>query len=187
MASTYQNASVSCGFSSRKSLSVTTKSLSATPSPFPPEVTARPHKGRTPLFPVPKVIFCVRGAISPLLANIYPHYVFDLWAERWRRREATGDMIIVRYADDILVGFERRNDAHRFWEAMRERFAAFSLSLHPDKTRLTEFGRFAAVTRAQRGLGKPETFDFLGFSVLQRHMERRTDWTDDCVVKLRER
>ena len=106
------------------------------------------------------------SVISPLLANIYLHHVFDLWAERWRRREATGDMIIVRYADDILVGFERRNDAHRFWEAMRERLAAFLLSLHPDKTRLIEFGRFAAVTRAQRGLGKPETFDFLGFTFI---------------------
>jgi RNA-directed DNA polymerase len=106
------------------------------------------------------------SVISPLLANIYLHYVFDLWAERWRRREATGDMIILRYADDILVGFERRSDAHRFLEAMRERLAAFSLSLHPDKTRLIEFGRFAAVTRAQRGLGKPETFDFLGFTFI---------------------
>jgi RNA-directed DNA polymerase len=106
------------------------------------------------------------SVISPLLANIYLHYVFDLWAERWRRREGTGDMIIVRYADDILVGFERKSDAHRFWEAMRERLAAFSLSLHPDKTRLIEFGRFAAVTRAQRGLGKPETFDFLGFTLI---------------------
>jgi group II intron reverse transcriptase/maturase len=103
------------------------------------------------------------SVISPLLANVYLHYVFDLWVERWRRREATGDMIIVRYADDIVVGFEHEADARRFWDAMRERLEEFSLSLHPDKTRLIEFGRFAAARRAQRGLGKPETFKFLGF------------------------
>jgi RNA-directed DNA polymerase len=101
---------------------------------------------------------------SPLLANVYLHYVLDLWAERWRRREATGDMIIVRYADDIVVGFEHEADARRFWEAMRERLEKFALSLHPDKTRLIEFGRHAARRRAQRGLGKPETFNFLGFT-----------------------
>ena len=104
------------------------------------------------------------SVISPLLANIYLHYVFDLWAERWRRREAKGDMIIVRYADDIVVGFEHEADARRFWDAMRERFEEFALSLHPEKTRLIEFGRFAADRRAQRGLGKPETFNFLGFT-----------------------
>src|SRR6516225_8181829 len=103
------------------------------------------------------------SVVSPLLANIYLHYVFDLWAERWRRREATGDMIIVRFADDIVVGFEQESDAQRFWDAMRKRLEEFSLSLHPDKTRLIEFGRFAAARRAQRGLGKPETFKFLGF------------------------
>jgi RNA-directed DNA polymerase len=103
------------------------------------------------------------SVISPLLANVYLHYVFDLWAERWRRREATGDMIIARYADDIVVGFEHETDARRFWDAMRQRLEEFSLSLHPDKTRLIEFGRFAADRRAQRGLGKPETFKFLGF------------------------
>ena len=106
------------------------------------------------------------SVISPLLANIYLHYVLDLWAERWRRHEATGDMIIVRYADDIVVGFEREMDARRFLEAMRERFESFSLSLHPEKTRLIEFGRFAAVNRKRRGLGKPETFNFLGFSFI---------------------
>ena len=84
------------------------------------------------------------SVISPLLANIYLHYVFDLWAERWRRREATGDMIIVRYADDIVVGFEHEADARRFLDAMRERLEEFALSLHPDKTRLIEFGRHAA-------------------------------------------
>src|SRR5580658_8463610 len=87
------------------------------------------------------------SAISPLLANAYLHYVFDRWAERWRRREATGDMIIVRYADDIIVGFQHESDARRFWEAMRERLGEFALSLHPDKTRLIEFGRFAAANR----------------------------------------
>ena len=103
------------------------------------------------------------SVISPLLANVYLHYTFDLWAERWRRHEATGDMIIVRFADDIVVGFEHESDARRFWDAMRKRLEEFSLSLHPDKTRLLEFGRQAAVRRAQRGLGKPETFKFLGF------------------------
>jgi RNA-directed DNA polymerase len=110
---------------------------------------------------------------SPLLANIYLHYTFDLWAERWRRREATGDMIIVRYADDIVVGFQHEADARRFWDAMRERLQEFSLSLHPEKTRLIEFGRQAAANRKRRQLGKPETFNFLGFSVLQRRKERR--------------
>ncbi len=103
---------------------------------------------------------------SPLLANIYLHYVFDLWAERWRRRDATGDMIIVRYADDLVIGFQHEGDARRFLDAMRERFEEFALSLHPDKTRLIEFGRHAAARRAQHGLGKPETFDFLGFTLI---------------------
>ena len=104
------------------------------------------------------------SVISPLLANVYLHYVFDLWAERWRQREAKGDVIIVRYADDIVVGFEHEADARRFWDAMRGRFEEFALSLHPEKTRLIEFGRYAAQRRARRGLGKPETFDFLGFT-----------------------
>jgi RNA-directed DNA polymerase len=106
------------------------------------------------------------SVISPLLANVYLHYVFDRWAERWRRREATGDMIIVRYADDIIVGFQHESDARRFWDAMRERLGEFALSLHPDKTRLIEFGRFAATGRERRGLGKPETFAFLGFTFI---------------------
>jgi len=113
------------------------------------------------------------AVISPLLANVYLHYVLDLWAKRWRRREATGDMIIVRYADDFIVGFQHEVDARRFLDTMRERLQEFALSLHPEKTRLIEFGRFAAENRKRRGLGKPETFTFLGFSVLQRHMERR--------------
>src|SRR5262245_12927743 len=103
------------------------------------------------------------SVISPLLANVYLHYVFDLWAERWRRREATGDMIIVRYADDFIVGFQHEADARRFLDAMRERLQEFALSLHPEKTRLIEFGRLAAENRKRRGLGKPETFTFLGF------------------------
>jgi RNA-directed DNA polymerase len=106
------------------------------------------------------------SVISPLLANVYLHYVLDLWAERWRRREATGDMIIVRYADDVIIGFEHENDARRFLDAMRARFEEFALSLHPDKTRLIEFGRRAAVNRKQRGLGKPDSFAFLGFTFI---------------------
>jgi RNA-directed DNA polymerase len=106
------------------------------------------------------------SVISPLLGNIYLHYVLDLWVKSWRQREATGDMIIVRYADDLIVGFEREDDARRFLDAMRARLEEFMLSLHPDKTRLIEFGRFAAVDRKMRGLGKPETFAFLGFTFI---------------------
>src|SRR6516165_2899097 len=103
---------------------------------------------------------------SPLLANIYLHYVFDLWAERWRRRESTGDMIVVRYADDVVLGFQHESDARRFLDAMRARFEEFALQLHPDKTRLIEFGRYAAANRERRGFGKPETFNFLGFTFI---------------------
>src|SRR5216117_1966233 len=106
------------------------------------------------------------SVISPLLANVYLHYVFDLWAERWRRRETTGDMIIVRYADDFIIGFEHESDARRFLDEMRERLGKFALTLHPEKTRLIEFGRFAAERRKRRGLGKPETFNFLGFTFI---------------------
>src|SRR5215469_1049671 len=115
------------------------------------------------------------SVISPLLANIYLHYVFDLWAERWRRREAAGDMIMVRYADDIIVGFQHEKDASRFWDEMRDRLQEFSLSLHPEKTRLIEFGRFAAQNHERCGLGKPETFKFLGF-VLICEKSRRSDF-----------
>jgi RNA-directed DNA polymerase len=115
------------------------------------------------------------SVISPLLANVYLHYVFDLWAERWRRREATGDMVMVRYADDLVIGFQHEGDARRFWDAMRERLREFSLTLHPDKTRLIEFGRFAAQRREKRGLSKPETFKFLGF-VLICGKSRRGDF-----------
>jgi group II intron reverse transcriptase/maturase len=132
------------------------------------------------------------SVISPLLANVYLHYTFDLWAERWRRHEATGDMIIVRYADDIVVGFEHESDARRFWKAMRQRLEEFSLSLHPDKTRLIEFGRYAAARRAQRGLGKPETFKFLGFIFIcgrtrqGKFQLRRKSRRDRMRAKLRE-
>lgn len=132
------------------------------------------------------------SVISPLLANVYLHYVFDLWAQRWRRREATGDMIVVRYADDIIVGFEHETDARRFWDAMRARLQEFSLSLHPDKTRLFEFGRHAAGRRAQRGLGKPETFNFLGFTFVcgksrrGRFLVERKSRRDRMRAKLRE-
>jgi RNA-directed DNA polymerase len=106
------------------------------------------------------------AVISPLLANLYLHYVLDLYAERWRRREAAGDMIIVRYADDFIVGFQHESDAKRFLDALRERLAQFALSLHPEKTRLIEFGRLAVQNRKRRGLGKPETFNFLGFTFI---------------------
>src|SRR6266851_5557017 len=106
------------------------------------------------------------SVISPILANIYLHYCFDLWAERWRRQEARGDMIVVRYADDLVLGFEHEGDARRFLDAMHDRLGEFALSLHPDKTRLIEFGRFAANDRKLRGLGKPETFAFLGFTFI---------------------
>jgi group II intron reverse transcriptase/maturase len=106
------------------------------------------------------------SVISPLLANIYLHYCLDLWADRWRRREAQGEMIIVRYADDLVVGFEYEDEARRFLDAMRTRLEEFSLSLHPDKTRLIEFGRHAAAKRKRQGLDKPETFMFLGFTFI---------------------
>ena len=101
-----------------------------------------------------------------MLANIYLHFALDLWAARWRRREATGDMIIVRYADDFIIGFQHESDAQRFLDEMRKRLGEFALSLHPEKTRLIGFGRFAAERRKRRGLGKPKTFDFLGFSFI---------------------
>jgi group II intron reverse transcriptase/maturase len=106
------------------------------------------------------------SVISPLLANIYLHYVLDLWANRWRQREAAGDMIIVRYADDFIVGFQHEFEARRFLDELRERLGKFALSLHPEKTRLIEFGRFAAKDRKARGLRRPETFNFLGFTFI---------------------
>jgi group II intron reverse transcriptase/maturase len=110
------------------------------------------------------------ASVSPLLANVYLHHVFDLWAQWWRSRHAQGDVIIVRFADDYIVGFEHEEDARRFLAELGERLAKFGLELHPDKTRLIEFGRFAARSRAARGLGRPETFQFLGFT----HMCART-------------
>jgi RNA-directed DNA polymerase len=104
------------------------------------------------------------AVISPLLANIYLHYVFDLWVEAWRRKVARGDVIVVRYADDLVAGFESRAEAERFLDEFRNRLARFGLELHPEKTRLIEFGRFAVLNRKQRGEGKPETFTFLGFT-----------------------
>lgn len=104
------------------------------------------------------------GSISPLLANIYLHYAFDLWAHRWRKKQARGDVVIVRYADDFVVGFQHRHEAERFLADLRERFAKFGLTLHPDKTRLIEFGRFAGRDRGDRGDGRPESFNFLGFT-----------------------
>ncbi|MGH9381744.1 MAG: group II intron reverse transcriptase/maturase [Thermoanaerobaculia bacterium] len=104
------------------------------------------------------------GSASPLLANIYLHYVFDLWAQKWRRTQAKGDMIVVRFADDIVLGFQHRSDAEHFQRELTERFGKFNLELHPEKTRLLEFGPFAAENRRRRGQGKPETFDFLGFT-----------------------
>jgi RNA-directed DNA polymerase len=112
-----------------------------------------------------------QGAVaSPLLANIYLHYVFDLWADQWRKRRARGQVILVRYADDIVMGFEHEGEARRFLADLRQRMEKFALTLHPDKTRLIEFGRYAAERRARRGLGKPETFNFLGFT----HISGRT-------------
>ena len=104
------------------------------------------------------------ASVSPLFANVYLHYVFDLWADRWRRRYAHGDMIIVRFADDYIVGFEHQRDAEQFLADLRGRLAKFELDLAAEKTRLIEFGRFAAERRQKRGLGKPETFQFLGFT-----------------------
>jgi group II intron reverse transcriptase/maturase len=104
------------------------------------------------------------AVISPSLANLYLHHVLDLWAEAWRKKVATGEVIIVRYADDAVLGFQYREEAEKFLEQLRERLKKFGLELHPDKTRLIEFGRFAAANRAKRGEGKPETFNFLGFT-----------------------
>src|SRR3974377_2142486 len=104
------------------------------------------------------------SVISPLLANVYLHYCFDLWVDVWREKWAQGEGVVVRYADDIILGFQHRTDADRFRENLRERLAMFGLELHPDKTRRIEFGRFAEENRKRRGEGKPETFDFLGFT-----------------------
>ena len=134
-----------------------------------------------------------QGAVaSPLLANIYLHYVFDLWAQQWRQREATGNVVFVRYADDIVAGFELEADARRFWDAMRQRFAKFELELHDEKTRLLEFGRNTMGRRQRMGLGKPETFNFLGFTFIcgksrrGAFLLRRQTRRDRMRAKLRE-
>jgi len=132
------------------------------------------------------------SVISPLLANVYLHYVFDLWAEQWRRREVRGDMIVTRYADDIVIGFEHEDDARRFLESMRARFEKFALTLHPEKTRLIEFGRYATHNRARRGLGKPGTFTFLGFTLIcgksrrGKFLLKRKTRSDRLRAKLKE-
>ena len=127
------------------------------------------------------------GSASPLLANVYLHYVLDRWVRQWRRRHARGDMIIVRWADDFVVGFEHQGDAKQFLADLRERFAKFSLELHADKTRLIQFGRFAAQNRAERGLGKPETFDFLGFTHICGKGRSGQFWLRRITIKKRMR
>jgi group II intron reverse transcriptase/maturase len=127
------------------------------------------------------------ASVSPLLANVYLHYVLDLWAEWWRKRHARGDVIIVRWADDFIVGFEHRSDAERFLAGLRERFARFGLELHPDKTRLIEFGRFAAANRAARGEGKPETFGFPGFTHICARSKSGRFWIRRITISKRMR
>ena len=123
-----------------------------------------------------------QGAVaSPLLANVFLHYAFDLWVQQWRTKSATGDMIVVRYADDFVVGFQHRRDAERFLRELGGRLEKFGLALHPEKTRLIEFGRFAAENRRKRGEGKPETFTFLGFT----HICGRKHWSGGFIVKRR--
>jgi group II intron reverse transcriptase/maturase len=119
------------------------------------------------------------AVVSPLLANIYLHYVFDLWVKHWRKHHATGDVVVVRYADDIVAGFEHRSDAERFLQQWKDRLQKFGLELHPEKTRLIEFGRHATENRKQRGEGKPEVFNFLGFT----HICGKTRRTGRFIVK----
>jgi hypothetical protein len=127
------------------------------------------------------------ASVSPLLANIYLHYVYDLWVDWWRRTQAHGQVITVRFADDFIVGFEYEEDARRFLDELRERFAKFGLELHPDKTRLIEFGRHAAQRRAERGLGKPETFDFLGFTHICAKSKSGYFWLKRITISKRMR
>lgn len=132
------------------------------------------------------------ATVSPLLANIYLHYVFDLWVQQWRKKHARGDVVVTRYADDFIVGFQHRSDAERFHEELRERLRKFSLELHPDKTRLIEFGRFATERREARGEGKPETFNFLGFAHISgksrrgKFVLRRRTMRERMTAKLHE-
>jgi RNA-directed DNA polymerase len=127
------------------------------------------------------------ASASPLLANVYLHHVFDLWADWWRRHRADGDVIIVRFADDIVVGFQYEQDARRFWAELGQRLAKFGLELHPEKTRLIEFGRRAAFDRRRRGLGKPETFDFLGFTHICARTRSGRFWVRRVTIKKRMR
>jgi RNA-directed DNA polymerase len=132
------------------------------------------------------------AVISPLLANIYLHYVFDLWADVWRKKRAQGEVVLIRYADDTIVGFQSEADADRFLEDLGKRLEKFGLEPHPEKTRRIEFGRFAERNREQRGEGKPETFDFLGFTHISgknrlgRFAVRRTTIRKRMQAKLRE-
>src|SRR5207245_1252456 len=124
------------------------------------------------------VIFCVQGVVSPLLAIVYLHYAVDLWLEVWRKKVAKGKVMAIRYADDLVVGFERRDEAERFLKEFGERLAKFGLELHPEKTRRIEFGPNAARDRRARREGKPESFTFLGFAhssgtTRQRYFQRR--------------
>jgi len=125
------------------------------------------------------------GSASPLLANVYLHYVFDRWVRQWRLTHARGDMIVTRFADDFVVGFQHLGEAKRFLKDLRERFAKFNLELHPDKTRLIEFGRFAAQNRKERGLTKPETFDFLGFTHICGKTKDGRFWLRRITIKKR--
>ncbi|RZL82165.1 MAG: group II intron reverse transcriptase/maturase [Rhodococcus sp. (in: high G+C Gram-positive bacteria)] len=127
------------------------------------------------------------ASASPLLANVYLHYVFDLWADWWRRNHARGDVIIVRFADDFTMGFEYEQDARRFLTELGDRFAKFGLALHPDKTRLIEFGRFAAERRRRRGQPKPETFDFLGFTHMCAKTRSGRFWVRRVTISKRMR
>jgi RNA-directed DNA polymerase len=127
------------------------------------------------------------ASVSPLLANVYLHYVFDLWADWWRRTQASGDVVIVRFADDIIVGFEHEQEARAFLDGLRGRLAKFGLELHPDKTRLIEFGRHADWKRRRRGQGKPETFDFLGFTHLCARSRRGRFWVKRITIAKRMR
>jgi group II intron reverse transcriptase/maturase len=132
------------------------------------------------------------SVISPLLANTYLHYTFDLWVNVWRKKWARGEVVVIRFADDTIVGFQYQKDADRFLENLRERLGKFGLELHPDKTRRIEFGRFAEQNRKRRGEGKPETFDFLGFTHISgknglgRFMVRRTTVCKRMRAKLRQ-
>jgi group II intron reverse transcriptase/maturase len=127
------------------------------------------------------------ASASPLLANVYLHYVFDRWVRQWRKRHARGDMVVTRFADDFVVGFQHLGDAKQFLSDLRERFAKFNLELHPDKTRLIEFGRFAAQSRKKQGLSKPETFDFLGFTHVCGKGKSGRFWLRRITIKKRMR